>query len=243
MPKTTARVQLEEQVRAKFLDMGIPPGAASRMTEEAVEAFYAEDREHTHYALVGQQAFQIMMGVIPTFAKHMREAFERAQQAAGSIAQAAMAVAPFNEMVARLQPEYDASGLPVNEGPLNRHRLRAPVPLDFGPEDEERTDREYPTDRITGAPHHYILNGDHDACGCGGHSIECETHDDPHWRHAASICGLPRTNCNHTPKHKYREPCEDYAADPLQAAGRPQGCIAHGGPDCVCEVEDGPAQS
>jgi len=99
----------------------------------------------------------------------------------------------------------------------------------------------YPTDRITGAPHHCIINGDHDGCGCGGHLIECETHADPHWRHAPSICGITRTLCNHTPRHLYREPCEDYAADPLQAVGRPQGCIAHGGPDCVCEVDDGPA--
>jgi hypothetical protein len=83
----------------------------------------------------------------------------------------------------------------------------------FGPDYEDAEPcREYPTDRITGAPHHYIVNGDHDACGCGGHLVECCTHDDPQWRHAPSICGVTRTLCNHSPRHFYREPCEDYAA-------------------------------
>lgn len=69
----------------------------------------------------------------------------------------------------------------------------------------------YPTDRITGAPHHYIVNGDHSACGCGGHQATCDTHDDPVWKHAPSICGIPRTLCTHWPVHHYSQRCEYYA--------------------------------
>lgn len=201
MPKSVPRTRLEERVRARFLDRGTPPKAATRLAETSVDAFYAEDLDHPHASLVAQEALAIITESMPPVVTAIREAFESMRQAVANMSQA---VAQF----------------------------------DF---DCERLDREYPTDQITGAPHHYVINGDHDACNCGGHLVECTTYDDPHWRHAPSICGITRTLCNHAPKHTYREPCEDYAADPPQAVGRPQGCVAHGGPDCVCEVDNGSA--
>lgn len=159
------------------------------------------------------------------------------------------------QWVQRVLPKFDASGLPVNDGP-HRPSDAPPIPqfrsyvpqgiaalaANFGSDDDALSSC-HPDDRITGAPHHYVLNGDHSECGCGGdHLIECAIWNEPHWRHVGSICGVARTLCNHRPRHRYGQPCDDYAADPLQAVGRPQGCIAHGGPDCVCEVEDGPAQ-
>lgn len=76
-------------------------------------------------------------------------------------------------------------------------------------EDIERAEATYPTDRLTGAPYHFVVNGDHTACGCGGHLLECETWSSSTCAHAASICGINRTLCGHHPRHKYREPCSD----------------------------------
>lgn len=73
----------------------------------------------------------------------------------------------------------------------------------------ERAEATYPDDRLTGAPHHFLVNGDHSACGCGGHLVECTTYADPTCSHAASICGINRTLCEHQPRHKYREPCSN----------------------------------
>jgi hypothetical protein len=75
----------------------------------------------------------------------------------------------------------------------------------------ELIERRYPTDRITGAPHHFVVNGDHSECGCGGdHLIECSIWNIPAWRHKGSICGIARTLCNHSPRHHYGQPCDDY---------------------------------
>lgn len=118
----------------------------------------------------------------------------------------------------RIFPKFDASGLPVNDGPHSASDA-PPVPQ-FGSYVPQAMMPEYgalsdcpPDDRITGAPHHYVLNGDHSECGCGGdHLIECAIWDDPHWRHAGSICGIARTLCNHHPRHHYGQLCDDYAA-------------------------------
>lgn len=81
-----------------------------------------------------------------------------------------------------------------------------------------------PDDRITGYPHHYILNGDHSACTCGGHATSCETWN-TNWRHAHTLCAITRTNCGHSPRHTYGQVCP----------GDETGCTAHGGPDCICD--------
>ncbi len=63
-------------------------------------------------------------------------------------------------------------------------------------------------DRITGAPHHYTVNGDHSECGCGGHAETCETWNIPAWEHRSTLCRIPRTNCRHyAPRHTYGQPC------------------------------------
>lgn len=74
----------------------------------------------------------------------------------------------------------------------------------------ERAEKHYPTDRLTGAPHHFVVNGDHSGCGCGGHLVDCAIWDTGYWRHKPSICGISRTLCNHSPRHHYGQPCDDY---------------------------------
>lgn len=76
--------------------------------------------------------------------------------------------------------------------------------------DIARLERDYPTDRITGAPHHYIINGDHTACGCNGHDPSCEVWDVPFWHHKPTLCRISRTLCIHTPKHTYGQACGEY---------------------------------
>jgi hypothetical protein len=91
--------------------------------------------------------------------------------------------------------------------------------IDMDDEAIARAEAHYPEDRLTGAPHHLLVNGDHSGCGCGGHLVECETWNDPTWKHAASICGIRRTNCRHTPAHAYREPCPNDYVDTLGGGG------------------------
>lgn len=117
-------------------------------------------------------------------------------------------------------PVYDASGLPVNDGPNHvpsiNTRLREyngfPQVLDpvvlWGDPD---TESEHADDVITGFPYHHIVNGDHSGCACGGHLVECATWADPGWKHPATICGLRRTYCVHRPaRHTYNQPCDNY---------------------------------
>ncbi|QJD54006.1 hypothetical protein SEA_GALACTICA_59 [Streptomyces phage Galactica] len=99
--------------------------------------------------------------------------------------------------------------------------------LTFGPdapnlseEEIERAERSYPTDRITGAPHHYIVNGDHSGCGCGGHDPSCTIHDVPHWRHAPTLCNVRRQLCIHHPRHTYSQPCSEYHENMADLVGR-----------------------
>jgi len=88
----------------------------------------------------------------------------------------------------------------------------------FGPEltedDLAKLDVEHPHDVLTGAPAHLVINGDHEACGCGGHQVSCQIWNVPFWKHAASVCHITRTLCNDTPKHTYGEPCADYHEAP-----------------------------
>lgn len=106
-------------------------------------------------------------------------------------------------------------------GTIDREQLdRAEFVLDhltFGPNPPELTDEEiaaaeanYPTDRITGAPHHFIINGDHSACGCGGHDPSCAIWNIPAWNHKATMCRIRRQLCQCTPRHTYSEPCPEY---------------------------------
>lgn len=74
----------------------------------------------------------------------------------------------------------------------------------------ERAEAHYPTDRITGAPHHFIVNGDHSGCGCGGHDPSCTIWDVPAWNHKATMCRIRRQLCIHHPRHTYGEPCAEY---------------------------------
>ena len=115
-------------------------------------------------------------------------------------------------------PAYDASGLPVNDGPnhvpsinATLHEYRFPQVLDpaslWG---DPGVESEQPGDVITGYPHHHIVNGDHSGCLCGEHLVECTTWDVAGWRHPATICGLRRTFCLHAPAHTYNQPCDDY---------------------------------
>lgn len=88
----------------------------------------------------------------------------------------------------------------------------------------EVLERRYPTDRITGAPHHFVVNGDHSECGCGGHLLECETWNDPTWKHKWSICGVRRTNCRHGGGgHQYHQPCAHDAVTTLGGGGASAG--------------------
>lgn len=85
-----------------------------------------------------------------------------------------------------------------------------PALVDLSDHDIERLERDYPTDRITGAPHHYIMNGDHSECGCNGHSTRCEIWHVPVYNHKPTICDISRTLCIHTPKHTYGQACGEY---------------------------------
>lgn len=191
--------------------MGIPTASASRQATDAVNAFYAEERDH-HFELVSHEAIQIMLEVMPPFVTHMRSAFESMQQMMSSVRAATQAVAPYGEMVMRVKSAEDSA-----------------TALDFGPEltpeETERLDREHPTDCITGHPHHYILNDDHSECPCGGHSTECTTWNVPGEAHPATICGITRTLCQHHPRHLYRQPCSHdphtspVGIDPFRARG------------------------
>ena len=105
-------------------------------------------------------------------------------------------------------------------GTINREQLdRANFVLDLvdGPGGFELDDariealeERYPTDRITGAPYHVIINGDHDGCGCGGHSPQCQVWSIPYWNHKPSLCLITRTLCLCTPKHTYGQACGEY---------------------------------
>lgn len=94
-------------------------------------------------------------------------------------------------------------------GDTTEHPVPASV-LHFEDDDIARLERDYPTDRITGAPHHYILNGDHTACGCNGHDPSCEVWDVPFWHHKPTLCRISRTLCINTPKHTYGQACGEY---------------------------------
>lgn len=198
MPEQTPKSLLIDRVEARLLRQGLVRNSARSTALLAVESFYLENRENPYYELVSEQAIQIMIEVMPSSVTYMRSAFEslaRQMRVEG--------------------PRFDASGIPVNE--------RTADPFEdvdrIEPTASERL-LVYPEDRITGAPHHYIVNGVHDgACGCGGHLTTCETWGDPTNRHAASICGITRTLCRHRPKHRYRELCEHdgFSIDTLAA--------------------------
>lgn len=308
---TAARAQLEQRVRARFLDMGMPPKGAAFAATGAVAAYYDEDDTAEHHALVSAEVMQIMLDIMPSFATSMRMAFESMQSTLRAVAEAGAQVAPYAEMARlakldrpRLAPIYNASGLPTDDAPesvevdiadevwladtgrhappttrldddtvievttrewhfgvarrlrklgctyqelkdmhdqrafvdshhhsawfafgdmIDREQLDRAYFVLSGLEDETgepamvtlndhtiaELERDYPTDRITGAPHHFVVNGDHSACGCGGHLLECETWNIPENRHAPSICGIARTLCRNQPRHTYRELCPD----------------------------------
>jgi hypothetical protein len=286
MSKTSPRARLEERVSTQLHQFGYDSEQARTHAAAAVDAFYAHDTSHPFAQVVADEAMALITEVVPPMAVHIRRAFEGVSSAIHTAANA-MSQLQFEPPVERTRPVYDASGLPVNDGPGvsilrpppppgdslwpcvecgqpagqgNSHctgclgissaaarplpSARLEVSADggrswqnvpgvtsvevFGPDDDlHASAREYPTDRITGAPYHYIVNGDHGACGCGGHLVECQTHDDPMWRHAPSICGITRTLCQHTPRHTYRERCSHYATDfppiSLLNPGRPDG--------------------
>lgn len=200
----TPRQQLEGRVTRRFVRMGSPPVSAARMGRDAVEAYYNEDVEHEHHMLVSYEAIQIMLEVVPTFATGIRAAFETAKLQMERIDAIQRQFGVYARMMYKAKVEqsaqFDASGLPLTEGP-------------------------YPEDRITGYPYHYVVNGDHDGCACGGHSTSCETWD-TNWRHKPTLCGITRTNCGHSPRHTYGQRCP----------GDETGCVAHGGPDCICHA-------
>lgn len=418
MPSGTPRERLTEAVQQRFRRDGFAEDSVVALSILAVDAFYANNRLHTHYPIVAETAMGLIVDIVPSFATHMRAAFEQAHEAMVSMNRAAQVVAPWSELASRLSKaeepatpgiEFDASGLPVNTNPEfdtplapadrqhepcieegcgepavpgtafcrdcmpqptsetglmavvrdsitgDSHEYPVPpelldvadqvsledtgrlathfrpyqrpegVPADAPapmfqmsiqvdgewaplggvdvtsievtgservtpPEVIELTEREwylsaarslrklgctygqlkqmaerdafpsgrhhslwfnigdlvnlelldranfvldnlargdafdidmddaaiqraeerYPEDRITGAPHHYILNGDHSACGCGGHDPSCQTHDIPAWRHKPTLCRVRRQLCLCTPRHTYSEPCPEY---------------------------------
>lgn len=91
-----------------------------------------------------------------------------------------------------------------------------PAMVDLSDQEIEELEQDYPTDRITGAPHHYIINGDHTACGCNGHDPSCEVWEDSNWVHKPTLCRIVRTNCNHyNPRHTYGQMCAHDVRPPV----------------------------
>lgn len=295
MPETpsTPRERLERRVAGVLDDLGCDPGSVTTIARDAVDSFYRTDFHHPHATLVAQQALMLMSEEFPPLADRLRPALDEVTNSLASTMAANRQLALYRRMaeqqklvesVEDLLPRYDASGLPINEGPGRlpvtldppvgngtwpcvecgnpaglgnshctdcRETVRIepysgphrPGPIlqvsaddgrtwydfsesvtfvDFGSDESLASRREYPEDRITGAPHHYIVNGDHDACGCGGHLVECEIHDDPHWRHSPQICGIARTLCECAPRHHYGQRCPNYAPqepDPTEGTG------------------------
>jgi hypothetical protein len=392
MPTPTPRERLIDRVQSRFIEQGFNSTVAQSMAILAVDQFYAGNQGDTWSELVAAESYQIILDVMPTVVTHMRAAFEGMQQMITSMATTLGQFAPYAEMAGHAltersndHPEYDASGLPVTEGPRNHHktpdpergipcieegcentvepgqaycsdcqaeinstvaqevaledtgrplpsidpaqiivdeitgrrwlppavaadpnivdgstplpiielterefhlsaarRLRAlgctyqelkamhdrrdfatsqhhsawfnfgdlinleqldranfvidamdgPGGVAFNLSDRqiELLERQYPTDRITGAPHHYVVNGDHSECGCGGdHLVSCSIWDVPHWRHKGSICGIARTLCIHSPRHTYGEPCAEYHENLVDLVDRiTEGENAHG---------------
>lgn len=111
--------------------------------------------------------------------------------------------------------EFVLRGLETEDG--------EPALVDLSDADIERLERDYPTDRITGAPHHYIVNGDHSECGCNGHATTCEVWSIPLYNHKPTLCRIARTLCTCcTPKHTYGQACGDYHEN-LAEYIRPEG--------------------
>lgn len=284
MPELTPRQRLIERVTVRLKDEGFTKTAYSEAVM-AVDAYYIENHDHPHHALVSLEVMQIMLNAVPSFVTGLRAAFDAVQQQIRVVHELGVMMAPYADMISKAKinpteyPRYSPSGLPLTDGPYTTsifgavepdpecdcssrsvdldgavihydtcatnaadaaeetslsdtgriqisadqghtwQNLPGVVSAEFGPEvtdaDVERLEREHPTDRITGAPHHYIINGDHSACGCGGHLVECDTWDIALNAHAASICGISRTLCRHSPRHSYREICTDDAPDGL----------------------------
>ncbi|QNJ57664.1 hypothetical protein SEA_KEANU_59 [Streptomyces phage Keanu] len=104
-----------------------------------------------------------------------------------------------------------------------------PANVTLSDQEIEALEENYPTDRITGAPHHYIVNGDHSECGCGGHSTRCEVWSIPLYNHKPTICDIARTLCAcGIPKHTYGQACGDYHEN-LAEYVRPTGSEDAGG--------------
>lgn len=418
MPALTPRQKLIERVTARFERDGLNTQSAYALATLAVHAFYGQEQDNPHYTVVGEEAVQLMLEVMPPFVTHMRAAFEQVQTAMRNVTAAAQMAGPWTELAQRLQQDdqqaatpgtrFDASGLEITDDPrplapdvrirsgepcieegcgetavaggafcadcqpdstqheavlravtddllreaevppelldvadevaledtgrraihlqpfrrpegmaedapapmlqmgvftdvallrdgrweplpgvlsieigepppevievtsrewhlsaarglrklgctfaelsemartgdfasgrhhslwfniggtIHREQLdRAefvlqgletedgePALVDLSDHDIERLERDYPTDRITGAPHHYIVNGDHSECGCGGHSVRCEVWQTPLYTHKPTICDIARTLCTcTTPKHTYGQACGDY---------------------------------
>lgn len=123
MPELTPRQRLTERVASRFVAEGFNPKTSYPLAVLSVEAFYAQNEDSSHYALVCEEAIAIIIDVMPPFVTHMRAAFEAVASAMSQVTQAAQAVGPYADIAMRLkkaeetepQPRFDSSGLPVNE--------------------------------------------------------------------------------------------------------------------------------
>jgi hypothetical protein len=72
-----------------------------------------------------------------------------------------------------------------------------------------------------------------------GHTYSCQTWITETYRHSPGACGEVRMLCADSPRHTYAEPCGDYHENlaeyirPTVTKPEPEGCIAHGDPDCI----------
>lgn len=205
------REQLENRVQKRFEQMGMPDSSAERMSKTAVRHFYNGQPDH-HRDIVSAEAFVMLQStLIPALAQFR----SMAANALEAVRQMWSAIEPMVELADKAQEPATPRAQPFSLSEID-------VAIDTGNGFEplkgvrsvELMDDPirgfHPEDRITGAPHHYIINGDHSECGCGGHSPECEIYNIPAWTHKPSICVIPRTLCTHRPKHTYGQPCTEY---------------------------------
>lgn len=231
---TTLRQLLEERVRDRLIEQGNSDYRSTEMSASAVNEFYAGNRGHRYFTTVAAESYQIIVDTVLPASSRELGLYQPIRSMLGDMIR--QVESGRAQAKRRSRPVYNSSGLPTTDGPHGPDdaemigvdvsdqvaledtgrrmpsvilALRAPTAADI-----ERLEREHPTDRITGAPHHYVLNGDHSACGCGGsHLVECSIWNVRPWRHKGSICGLARTLCNHHPRHHYGQRCSDYRAD------------------------------
>lgn len=232
----STREHLESRVRRRLEQMGMPELSAQRMAATAVDNFYAQKVDH-HRDLVSTEAFEMIQSTLVPAVAQFRAL---AANVLETVRQSWAAIEPFVEMLDKARPATP------RVQPFSLSEVNVAIDTGDGWETLRGVKSVELGDEITGAPHHYIINGDHSECPCGGdHSTDCTTwkHTYGGYKHKGSICKITRTLCTHHPKHTYGQPCGEYhenlaelARFKKERAEGLRGCIAHGGPDCICEV-------